>query len=824
MKKLLLLLIPAAFLFAENVMAQCPDCGNGVIDVGETTANCPEDIAHNSTCTSPCGSPAPYESTVGIRVAQDFTGTTTFGASALPAGWTFASGPSATTSGTLAAAGTDAYGAKAGLVQPNCSGSCTSTNGFCIGNIANSVAVGGGGVGGKLGANFDGRTNTNQNLSYAVLRGQGNPTLVSPNFDMSAVEGFKVQFWLCASESSCGQTNGWGSCVGNTAYLDFSSNGGTSWTQIMILNNSSSNSDMCTNNTSNTFWIQEGTWSRVCLTVYKTSSSQGNFYTAASGTTAPSGIMVNSAYFTSTFKFRIRYSQTASCTSGISATNPGRYLAIDYPVVTSGNQLIPCGISFINMCGYGADNNDDGVGSTATTNTIAYSTVRRSMNQAERGVEILTSQDATFASQNLSGSTFATNYDLCNAEGGDRQCIDWRTNNNFYNVVYECLTDWEAPTGDVKVTYYKNSTPSSLGLTKVTAVGKTPTIGWRYSGSRFVSCGSTSDLNPGCNGYLFTTNSLPNQFIRAFYGLATNSLGQSWQFYGPTSCSNFFNGPFFAPISSPSTVSGAPNYVICSGSDLVFTGAADYCSSSAFVGSPTLSITGPGGFTETITSGGTGTVPVTIAGDYTVTASSPTSPAQCIDCKRTVCVTVTQAEIDNCASALPVVLNSFKATASDGMAFLQWTTESEQNSAYFFIERSEDGIQFETIGNVEAAGNSSTALIYGFIDEQPLPNLNYYRLRMTDINGNVRFSSVVTVQFKENRPEVVPNPTNGHFEVRNIYFPAELTITDLRGDVVTKRSVVSDTAEFDCSFLRSGIYLIRILSTRGTQNCRLVIE
>lgn len=82
------------------------------------------------------------------------------------------------------------------------------------------------------------------------------------------------------------------------------------------------------------------------------------------------------------------------------------------------------------MCGYGADNNDDGVGSILTTTAIAYGTTRRSKNQAERGVEILTSQNSSFASQNY-GSALASNFDLCNAEGGDKQCIDWQTNNNF---------------------------------------------------------------------------------------------------------------------------------------------------------------------------------------------------------------------------------------------------------------------------------------------------------------------------------------------------------------------------------------------------------
>jgi hypothetical protein len=470
---ILCLLLWGCLLPWAELPAQCATCGNGTVDVGETPANCPQDQPHGATCTSPCAQPAPYASTVGLRLFVDFSGTTTFGGAALPTGWAFASGPSATTSGTLAAAGTDAYGAKAGLVQPNCSGSCTATNGFCIGNLASSQAVGSGGSNGKLGANFDGVPNVAANISYAVLRGQGNPTLVSPTYNMSAVTGFKVQFFLFPSETSCGQLNSWGSCVGNAAYLDFSSNGGTSWNQIMQMDISSANGDMCLNNATNTQWLTESSWSRVCLTVFRDAAAEGNFYPAATSTTAASGMLLNAAYFTANFKYRIRYSQTASCTSGITATNPGRYLAVDFPTITSGNELIPCGLSFINMCGYGEDNHDDGVGSTATTLTTVFGTVRRSPNEAERGVEIFTSQTGAFAAQNLSGSAFTTNFDLCNAEGGDRQCIDWRSNNNSYLAVYEVLSDVEFSSGTPRVSYYKGTTAQSAPMTKVTAAGKT---------------------------------------------------------------------------------------------------------------------------------------------------------------------------------------------------------------------------------------------------------------------------------------------------------------------------------------------------------------
>lgn len=815
---LLLVLLPS---FTLN--AQCPTCGNGVVDAGETSTTCPSDVPHSATCVSPCTQPGSFESAAGIRQAFDFTGTTTWSTTGLPSGWSFAGAPSATTAGTLPAA--DAYGAKAGLIQPNCSGGCTSTNGFCIGNLANSVAVGSGGANGKLGANFDGRANINQNLSYAVLRGQSNPTLVSPTFNMSGVEGFKVQFWLFPSETSCGQSNSWGSCVGNAAFLDFSSNGGTSWTQILQMDISSTNTDMCTNNSTNTKWLTESAWSRVCLTVFKSTTSPGNYYTAATGTTAASGIMVSSAYFTANFKFRIRYSQTASCTSGITTTNPGRYLAIDYPVITSGDEMIPCGISFANMCGYGLDDNDDGVGSnTSTTQTTAFSTVKRSVNQAERGVEIMTSQTSTFSSQNLSGSALASNYDLCNAEGGDQQCIDWQSNNNFYSAVYECITDWEAPTSGINVNYYKGTTPQSFGLTKVTTAGKTASIGWRYSGSRFAGCGGTSDLNSGCNGYLFVSNSLPTQFSRGFYGLATNSLGQAWSYYGATSCSHYFNGPTFAPIAVPAALSGAPNYTICNGSDLVFTADVAYCISSSFTGSPSISVSGPGGFSETISAGSTGTNPIVIAGDYFLTGLTPVSPAQCLDCGRTVCVTISQSDIDNCISTpLPVGLSNFGMANSETASLLFWETESEENSDYFAIERSKEGIDFAAIGMVNATGNSDQRQFYQFTDADPLSGTSYYRLKIVDLNGSTRYSSIISNKRTGNFIQIVPNPTNGSFQVTGLSGLNQLELSDLQGKILETKETDDTVVSFQLNG-KPGIYILHIHNSLKTEIIRVLVK
>ncbi len=77
---------------------------------------------------------------------------------------------------------------------------------------------------------------------------------------------------------------------------------------------------------------------------------------------------------------------------------------------------------------------------------------------------------------------------------------------------------------------------------------------------------------------------------------------------------------------------------------------------------------------------------------------------------------------------------------------LEWRTSSEIESAYFFIEKSLDGVSFENIGKVEAAGNSDEEVSYRYMDIQVIDEEAFYRLRQTDIDGTESLSDAVMVK------------------------------------------------------------------------------
>jgi hypothetical protein len=109
---------------------------------------------------------------------------------------------------------------------------------------------------------------------------------------------------------------------------------------------------------------------------------------------------------------------------------------------------------------------------------------------------------------------------------------------------------------------------------------------------------------------------------------------------------------------------------------------------------------------------------------------------------------------------LPVGLTSFTSSVSGKDIQLSWQTETENNSSYFEIEHSNDGMHFNKLGTVNAAGNSSTVNSYSFKDHNVESGAHYYRLKQHDIDGKYTYSKIIRqgVFIDKTKISVYPNP------------------------------------------------------------------
>ncbi len=106
-------------------------------------------------------------------------------------------------------------------------------------------------------------------------------------------------------------------------------------------------------------------------------------------------------------------------------------------------------------------------------------------------------------------------------------------------------------------------------------------------------------------------------------------------------------------------------------------------------------------------------------------------------------------------SPLPIELFSFVGENKGDYNLLKWSTASEINNDYFIVEKSEDAIDWQKIGTLNGAGNSSIKLDYEMRDHNVSSTLTYYRLTQVDFDGNKEVFDPIAVTSKEVKKTVV---------------------------------------------------------------------
>lgn len=171
------------------------------------------------------------------------------------------------------------------------------------------------------------------------------------------------------------------------------------------------------------------------------------------------------------------------------------------------------------------------------------------------------------------------------------------------------------------------------------------------------------------------------------------------------------------------------------------------------------------------------------------------------------------------STVLPVELNSFTAVCDQNIVNIHWSTLTETNCDYFTIEKSSDGIYWQTIDTTDGSGNSNSPNYYAFIDHTPFANTYYFRLNQTDFNGVIASFTIISVECEMTEPITIyanPNPSIKEVniilsgrdnELKTIYF------IDITGQIVKELTLqmnIINTIEVEN--ISNGIYFISTLS------------
>jgi hypothetical protein len=178
-------------------------------------------------------------------------------------------------------------------------------------------------------------------------------------------------------------------------------------------------------------------------------------------------------------------------------------------------------------------------------------------------------------------------------------------------------------------------------------------------------------------------------------------------------------------------------------------------------------------------------------------------------------ITLGSTTVDN---PLPVELISFTAQVLNENVKLNWVTASELNNDFFTVQRSADGIEYESIMEINGAGTTSASSSYEYTDVTPLQNISYYRLKQTDFDKKSSYSKVIAININAIHEFVMyPNPVSMGGVV-TLNKKDTYVISNNLGAIVLK---VTEVTQIDISTLAQGVYIVR--SSTGEIK-RLVIQ
>ncbi len=179
---------------------------------------------------------------------------------------------------------------------------------------------------------------------------------------------------------------------------------------------------------------------------------------------------------------------------------------------------------------------------------------------------------------------------------------------------------------------------------------------------------------------------------------------------------------------------------------------------------------------------------------------------------------------------LPVDLLNIYGFINGNNTILKWTTSIEKELNYFEIERSNDGLNFEKVGIVNAIGNSTNKNEYSYTDYTSFSDKKYYRLKQVDKNGLYSYSKILVIQKNNKHDEIAifPNPVASLLilQAKGITQNSkDIELVNLQGVVIKRKQFYqgSTICFIETNDIPNGTYFIMIADVNSKKSFPIVV-
>ena len=176
----------------------------------------------------------------------------------------------------------------------------------------------------------------------------------------------------------------------------------------------------------------------------------------------------------------------------------------------------------------------------------------------------------------------------------------------------------------------------------------------------------------------------------------------------------------------------------------------------------------------------------------------------------------------------PVHFTSFYIGKSGDNIQLSWSTDYETGNSHFDVERSFNGVQWQKIAEVTAAGNSNNTNNYNYHDKNVSNPIVYYRLRQVDINSRATYSSIKMIRLNESISPVKIFGADKNVVIdlnASIKGNIQVRVLNNSGQVISQHSYTNSSYRINLRLntISSGAYIVHVSTSNGWSEAKKVI-
>ncbi len=183
---------------------------------------------------------------------------------------------------------------------------------------------------------------------------------------------------------------------------------------------------------------------------------------------------------------------------------------------------------------------------------------------------------------------------------------------------------------------------------------------------------------------------------------------------------------------------------------------------------------------------------------------------------------------------LPVTLTGVVAYQKNSNISVDWKVENEINIIKYDVEKSSDASVFTKVETIFVRGTNNANNSYSWLDVNALQGNNFYRIKIYDRSGEIKYSAIVKVATDKSSDgfSIYPNPIKGNIinliiknQAAGIY---HVRLSNTIGQVLYISSFKNNGGNMSQSFntgakLPAGIYNLEIIGQDNNHSTQKVI-